>query len=383
MAARAQRGRGSLAIRLGRVTTTRMAFRLIKKSGSGAMLELASGITCRSWPHPCDARCRRCHARRCHPAARSIREIARRRRQSWRDPRSASCTSHRAPRGKRVRRQRPSRCRHDRCARECRDTRLSSARASMPIAPCATAGRNSSALMMSVACSASPRRLSPASASSVASTSPVVELAQPRLDIAAQWHAHADRAAAHGDRLPAQRRGAEARAMRQLGQGARLAADEHIARIFALKARRQHQPLRQHRRHVFCRMHRKIDAPGQQGLLDLFREQAFAALLRQRPVLDDVAGRPDDDEFNRLLFTPIAPPAAPAPCAPVPGQAGCRAYRCARRLWIAPYNLAMLGEPGSAQRSGLAIISAAVTSPGRARANEGLDDRPRHRDDLR
>jgi len=24
----------------------------------------------------------------------------------------------------------------------------------------------------------------------------------------------------------------------------------------------------------------------------------------------------------------------------------CRAYRCARRLWIAPYNLAMLGRTG-------------------------------------
>jgi hypothetical protein len=94
-------------------------------------------------------------------------------------------------------------------------------------------------------------------------------------------------------------------------------------------------------------MHRKVDATGQQGLLDLFREQAFAALFRQSPILDDVAGRPDHDEFNPLLFDAHrAAPAVPAPCAPGPGRAGCRAYQCAGRLWIAPYNLAMLGEPG-------------------------------------
>jgi len=129
-----------------------------------------------------------------------------------------------------------------------------------------------------------------------------VELAQSRFDIAAQWQHTQIGPLAHGDRLPAQRRGAEARAFRQLGQRRRLAADEHITRILALEACRQYQPARQHRRHILRRMHRKVDATGQQGLLDLFREQAFAALFRQSPILDDVAGRPDHDEFNPLLF---------------------------------------------------------------------------------
>ena len=48
-------------------------------------------------------------------------------------------------------------------------------------------------------------------------------------------------------------------------------------------------------------MHRKVDATGQQCLLDLFREQALAALFRQRPILNDIAGRPDDHEFNPFL----------------------------------------------------------------------------------
>ena len=37
-------------------------------------------------------------------------------------------------------------------------------------------------------------------------------------------------------------------------------------------------------------MHGEIDVAAQQRLLDLLGEQALAALLRQRPVLDGVAG---------------------------------------------------------------------------------------------
>src|SRR6185312_8665575 len=55
--------------------------------------------------------------------------------------------------------------------------RVSSARASMPMAPCPTAGKNSSALMTAVACCVRPSRRKPASASSVASTSPASSFA--------------------------------------------------------------------------------------------------------------------------------------------------------------------------------------------------------------
>ena len=40
-------------------------------------------------------------------------------------------------------------------------------------------------------------------------------------------------------------------------------------------------------------MHREIDRAGEQRLLDLLGEQALAAGLRQRPVLDAVAGGAD------------------------------------------------------------------------------------------
>ena len=131
-----------------------------------------------------------------------------------------------------------------------------------------------------------------------------LELAQPRLDVAAQRHDAQVGARALGDRLPAQRGGAERRALRQLGERARLAADEHVARVFALEAGRQHQPGRQHGRHVLGRMHGEIDAAVEQRFLDLLGEQALAADLRQRPVLDGVAGGADDDELDRRLVHP-------------------------------------------------------------------------------
>ena len=47
-------------------------------------------------------------------------------------------------------------------------------------------------------------------------------------------------------------------------------------------------------------MHREVDGAGEQRLLDLLGEQALAAGLRQRPVLDRVAGGADDLELDPL-----------------------------------------------------------------------------------
>ena len=48
-------------------------------------------------------------------------------------------------------------------------------------------------------------------------------------------------------------------------------------------------------------MHGEIDAAVEQRLLDLLGEQALAADLGQRAVLDRVAGGADDDELDRVL----------------------------------------------------------------------------------
>src|SRR5262249_52811434 len=114
-------------------------------------------------------------------------------------------------------------------------------------------------------------------------------------------------------------------------------------------------------------MHRKIDTAGQQCFLDFFREQALAALFRQRAILNDVAGRPDDDESNPVLFHAhsrgqSSPYRArldqgEGPAARPGGEGGCGWRFFPSRGW----------PPGGwAQRSGLVFFSPAVTSPDRA-----------------
>ena len=47
-------------------------------------------------------------------------------------------------------------------------------------------------------------------------------------------------------------------------------------------------------------MHREVDAAVEQRLLDLLGEQALAADLGQRAILDDVARGPDHRDLDRL-----------------------------------------------------------------------------------
>ena len=56
-------------------------------------------------------------------------------------------------------------------------------------------------------------------------------------------------------------------------------------------------------------MHREIDAPVEQRLLDLLCKQAFAALFRQRPILNGIAAGANDDELDLVL---VACPCAAA-----------------------------------------------------------------------
>ena len=96
----------------------------------------------------------------------------------------------------------------------------------MPMAPCPTAGRNSSTSSTAVAASARPSRFSPASASNVASATPSSSLRSRVSTLPRSGTIDKIGAQALHHRLPAQRRGADRRAARQLGDGLRLAADE-------------------------------------------------------------------------------------------------------------------------------------------------------------
>ena len=93
--------------------------------------------------------------------------------------------------------------------------------------------------------------------------------------------------------------------MRAPGVSARRCApsarDEHIARILALQDRSDFETGGQHRRHVLHRMHGDVGRAGEQRLFDLLGEQALAAGIGKRPVLDSVArGAHRDDGTDRI-----------------------------------------------------------------------------------
>ena len=125
-----------------------------------------------------------------------------------------------------------------------------------------------------------------------------IELAQPGLHIAAQGPDFQIGTPPLHLRLPPQGRGADAGAARQVGERLCRAADEDIARILALKAGSQHQPLRQNRRHVFRRMNGEVDLARQQRLLDLLGKERLAPRLRQRSILNAVPGGSDAAQLD-------------------------------------------------------------------------------------
>ncbi len=83
--------------------------------------------------------------------------------------------------------------------------------------------------------------------------------------------------------------------------GWRCARCEHdrVARIFARQRRRHGQALGQHRRHVLRAVDREIDLAAEQRVLDFLDEEPLAAGLRERRVLEPVAGCLDRHQLRR------------------------------------------------------------------------------------
>jgi hypothetical protein len=86
----------------------------------------------------------------------------------------------------------------------------------------------------------------------------------------------------------------------QIGDAFDVARDQHVARILARQGSGDRQPGRLRRRHVLHAVHGDVDATGQHRLFDLLDEQALAAGLGQRPVLDGIARGLDDDDLDRI-----------------------------------------------------------------------------------
>ena len=137
--------------------------------------------------------------------------------------------------------------------------------------------------------SARPSRRKPGAGEQRRVGDALLELAQPRLDVAAHRHDGEIGPQVQHLGLAPQRGGADHRALRQLRERGGLGADEGIAHVLARQQAGDRQARRQQRRHVLHGMHGEVDLAGQQRLLDLLGEQALAAGLGERPVLDAVA----------------------------------------------------------------------------------------------
>ena len=133
----------------------------------------------------------------------------------------------------------------------------------------------------------------------------VVELAQPRLDIAPKRHDAEIRPQSFHQRLPSQRSGADHGPLRQLRDRRGLAADEDVAHVLARQAGDKRQSIGQPGRQILGRVHGEIDLVRQQRLLDLLGEQPLAAGLRERAILDRVAGRADDVQGDPHLVESV------------------------------------------------------------------------------
>ena len=179
----------------------------------------------------------------------------------------------------------------------------------MPIAPCATAGSMTSVCIGSVMRCGETEPVQPGAGEKRRVGHALLELAQPRLDVAAEPHDLEIRA-------PVQRSAPAAaattsRRSRRAGSSSKrgvLHADERVARVLARQRRRR---WRGHRGSTVCMSFMEctasVDLAGEQRLLDLLGKETLAAGLRQRPVGDAVAGRLDDD---RARTRP-----RPSPCA--------------------------------------------------------------------
>ncbi len=117
----------------------------------------------------------------------------------------------------------------------------------------------------------------------------LLELSQPRLDIAAEiGDAEIGAEPPHLGRAP-QGRGADDGARRQLGKRRRFGADEGVAHIGARQHRGDDNPLRQHRGKILHGMNGEIDRAREKRLVDLLGEEPLAAEIAQRFVGDAVA----------------------------------------------------------------------------------------------
>ena len=130
----------------------------------------------------------------------------------------------------------------------------------------------------------------------MASNSPRFELGESGPDVAAQKRDLEIGAKALHLGLAAKRGGADHCALGQVRERSDAQADECVPNILARQIAGDDEAVRQNRRQILGGMHGEIDLSLQESGVEFLREQALAAGLRQRPVLDGVARGLDDAE---------------------------------------------------------------------------------------
>ena len=126
-----------------------------------------------------------------------------------------------------------------------------------------------------------------------------VQLADPRVHIAADRNDRQIRSLPQQLGLAPQGSRPDPRTLWQSREVRRLRRQKRVARVVACQHTRNRQPLREPSLQILQGMHRQINLPGDQRLLDLLDEQALAADLGEQPVLHPVAGRADRHDLDR------------------------------------------------------------------------------------
>ena len=245
---------------------------------------------------------RRRPAPRSRRGAGSRRAAAGGRRRAPPAPRSASGTSRRARAGTPARPPAAARSAASWIAASSAGRRgVVGRRRSTPMAPCATAGSISSGSIGTARQLGQAQPVQPGHGQEGRNRHALLQLAQPGLHVAAELDHLQVGPPVQQLRPPAQARGADHRALRQLREaGARRRRDEGVAHILARQVAVEHQPLGLQRSACpSSNAPRCRSRPGQQRLLDLAGEQALAADLLQRPVLHPVAGGLDRRRSRR------------------------------------------------------------------------------------
>jgi uroporphyrinogen decarboxylase len=129
----------------------------------------------------------------------------------------------------------------------------------------------------------------------------LLQFTQARVDVAAQRHDLQVGPQSFHLRLPPQRRGANDGSGGQLGEARGLGADEGVAHVRAWQIAGDRQTRWQDRRHILHRMHGKVDLARQQRLFDFLGEEALAAGVGERAVLNAIPRCLDDAHFKLVL----------------------------------------------------------------------------------